>query len=150
MATPRVYLDACCLHRPLDDQRQERVRLEAGATLMLLGLATTGTLHWVSSTALYEEISRNPSEGPRLIVQRVLRHAYEVADVGSSARIRAREFVQAGLMPFDALHLAIAEDARCEVLLTTDDRFRQRARMLSLRGTSVENPLAWLVQYLHL
>ncbi|MGQ0592841.1 MAG: PIN domain-containing protein, partial [Gammaproteobacteria bacterium] len=25
----RIYLDACCLNRPFDDQQQDRVRLEA-------------------------------------------------------------------------------------------------------------------------
>lgn len=29
----RIYLDCCCLQRPLDDQTQPRIRLEAEAVL---------------------------------------------------------------------------------------------------------------------
>jgi len=32
----KLYLDTCCLQRPLDDQRQARIRLEAEAILALL------------------------------------------------------------------------------------------------------------------
>jgi hypothetical protein len=30
----RIYLDACCLNRPFDDQTQERIRLESEAVLL--------------------------------------------------------------------------------------------------------------------
>ena len=33
----KIYLDACCLNRPFDDQSQDRVRLEAEAILLILG-----------------------------------------------------------------------------------------------------------------
>ena len=32
----RIYLDCCCLHRPFDDRRQERVRIEAEAVEAIL------------------------------------------------------------------------------------------------------------------
>jgi hypothetical protein len=31
----RVYLDVCCLNRPLDDSSQDRIRLEAEAVLLI-------------------------------------------------------------------------------------------------------------------
>lgn len=40
---------------------------------------------------------------------------------------RIREFTAAGLRPLDAAHLAFAEAAVCDVLLTCDDRFAGRA-----------------------
>ncbi|MGH2585054.1 MAG: hypothetical protein ACRDJE_09075 [Dehalococcoidia bacterium] len=33
----RIYFDVCCLNRPFDDQRQERVRLETEALLIAFG-----------------------------------------------------------------------------------------------------------------
>ena len=33
---PTVYLDACCLNRPFDDQAQPRVHLESEAVLIIL------------------------------------------------------------------------------------------------------------------
>jgi hypothetical protein len=32
----RIYLDVCCLNRPFDDQRQDRIRLEAEAIERIL------------------------------------------------------------------------------------------------------------------
>jgi hypothetical protein len=37
----RVYLDACCLQRPLDDRSQPRVNVEAEAVLTILGSSRT-------------------------------------------------------------------------------------------------------------
>lgn len=33
----RIYLGVCCLHRRFDDQRRDRIRLEAAAVLLILG-----------------------------------------------------------------------------------------------------------------
>ena len=47
---------------------------------------------------------------------------------------------------FDSLHIAAAEEANAEILLTTDDKFEKMAEKLELR-TRVVNPLrfAWEV-----
>ena len=46
---------------------------------------------------------------------------------------------------FDALHLAAAEEARCDWLLTTDDRFlRKAARGTGQPSVRVRNPLDYL------
>ena len=47
---------------------------------------------------------------------------------------RARLLNALGYGEFDALHLAIAEDSKADLLLTTDDRF------LRLAGRGVGNP----------
>ena len=46
-----------------------------------------------------------------------------MADIDEAPMILAKayEFVEVGLRPKDALHLACAEAAKCDVLLTTDD-----------------------------
>ena len=47
----RIYLDACCLNRPLDDQTQARIRLEAEAVLIvLLGIYALVSHHLVART----------------------------------------------------------------------------------------------------
>jgi hypothetical protein len=46
---------------------------------------------------------------------------------------------------FDALHLACAEQAMVDVLLTTDDRFTHQAgRLLGNPTIRVLNPVNWL------
>ena len=47
-------------------------------------------------------------------------------------------------LAFDALHIACAERAAVDVLLTTDDRLRRRAqREASKLAVRVENPAKW-------
>jgi predicted nucleic acid-binding protein len=49
-----------------------------------------------------------------------------------------------GFGAFDALHLASAEGASAEVLLTTDDRLRRLAAREKARlAVHVENPAKW-------
>lgn len=44
---------------------------------------------------------------------------------------------------FDSLHIATAEEANADVLLTTDDKFEKMAEKLEL-GTRVVNPLRFV------
>ncbi len=58
---------------------------------------------------------------------------------------RARELTKAGYGAFDALHLATAESAGVDALLSTDDQFIR----LALRGVghprvTVQNPVSWI------
>ena len=46
---PCIDLDVCCLNRPFDDQRQDRIRLAAEAVLLILGRCEVGAWQWVSS-----------------------------------------------------------------------------------------------------
>ena len=58
---PRIYLDVCCLNRPFDDQRQDRIRLEAEAVLLILGHCEAGAWQWISSAIVEEEVNNMPS-----------------------------------------------------------------------------------------
>lgn len=59
--------------------------------------------------------------------------------------IRARQLEAAGYGGFDALHLACAEAAHADVLLTTDDNFVKRAaRGKGKPLVPVRNPVSWL------
>ena len=62
----KVYLDACCLGRLTDDQTQRRIREEAEAVELVLGLVARGSVEWIASEALAEEIRRNPSAERRI------------------------------------------------------------------------------------
>ena len=56
----KIYLDACCLNRLTDDQNQPRIREEATAVERVFKLVRDGTVQWISSDALADEIDRNP------------------------------------------------------------------------------------------
>ena len=57
-ARGNVYLDACCLNRPFDDQSQLRVRLESESILWLLNEVQSGRWSWTSSHVLEWEVSQ--------------------------------------------------------------------------------------------
>jgi len=146
---PRVYMDACCLNRPFDDQAQHRVRLEAAAVLVLLSLAEAGSVEWVGSEVIQWEISLNPDPHKGARVAALAGQATTIVRVGPSEQERARELEQAGLTAYDALHLACAEAAGVDVFPTTDDRLLRKSARPDV-GTRVRtcNPLSWLEEVL--
>jgi predicted nucleic acid-binding protein len=115
------------VNRPFDDQHQARVRLEAEAVLGLIQLAKIGALNWVGSDVLEFESSRNPDIDRRRKVEALLSAATSRLTAGARERHRGRELESLGFGAFDALHIACAESAGAEVLLTTDDTLRTRA-----------------------
>jgi predicted nucleic acid-binding protein len=139
-----IYLDLCCLNRPFDDQHQPRVRLEAEAVLGLIQLAKLGELMLIGSEVLDLESSRNPDADRRRKVEAFLSAATLKMTVGARERQRARDLERLGFRSFDALHIACAESASAEVLLTTDDRLRRQAtRQQDKLALRVENPAKW-------
>ena len=102
---PRIHLDVCCLNRPFDDQRQERIRLEAEAVLLILGRYEAGVWQWVSS-AVVEGVNNTPSRERRSRVKNMLSGAYRTVVPADAAIARAQELKAMGFRTYDALHLA--------------------------------------------
>lgn len=143
----RVYLDACCLSRLTDDQKQPRVRAEAEAVEHIMGMIRAGHAMWVSSTVLSIEVSRNPDQERRRDAEALLLFASEVVVPNQEVADRAREIEKDGFSAFDALHLASAEQAGADVLLTTDDVLLRRAGRKTARlRLRVENPVSWYLE----
>jgi predicted nucleic acid-binding protein len=142
---PRVYLDACCLNRPFDDQTQARIRLEAEAVLIIVAQCESGQWEWVTSEAVDVEIERIPDPERRRRVQLLATHAHHSVIVGDAEIQRALHLESQGISAYDALHIACAESANADVLLITDDRLLHKCTALAegLR-VRVKNPLAWL------
>lgn len=142
-----VYLDACCLNRPFDDQTQDRIRLESEAVLLILSHIERGEWRWIGSDVLDFEIRQMPALERRQRVQALMRNGANSVSLEPEVVDRAVELEAMGIDSYDALHLACAERAAVDVFLTTDDRLLRRARhhaeALKVR---VENPLTWLDQ----
>ncbi len=140
-----VYLDACCLNRPFDDQTQDRIRLEAEAVLLILGHVERDEWRWIGSEVLDFEVVQNPDAERRRRVQVLLRSAAESVPLDDTVMQRGTELEGLGFGAFDALHLACAEGAGVDVFLTTDDGLLRRAHRLTNQiRVRVENPLTWL------
>ena len=141
----RIYLDACCLNRPFDDQTQARIRLEAEAVLMILTECESGDWQWFSSAVLDWEIEQIPDLERLRRVRSLVVHAHHHVSVGPSEVEQAEELETWGIAAYDALHLACAESGGADVLLTTDDRLlRRSATRSSDLHVRVANPLTWL------
>lgn len=141
----RVYLDACCINRPFDDQAQDRIRLEADAVLLIIGRVETGVWEWFGSEALDLEIGCMPDLERRARVRLLMQSITSNVEVGQQEGERARELIGLGLQTLDALHVACAERAAATVLLTTDDRLLRGATRLGEQvRIRVANPVVWL------
>jgi predicted nucleic acid-binding protein len=144
-AIARIYLDACALMRLFDYGGQARVRAESRATEEFLALALRGVVGWVVSEVLEAEIGSNPDADTRFEALRLLTLASERVVPSDSAFRRAIALERLGYGAFDALHLACAEEAGVDYLLTTDDRFIRRIRRgLGRPVIQVENPVKWI------
>jgi predicted nucleic acid-binding protein len=137
-----VYLDACCLNRPFDDQSQPRIRLEAEAVLIILERIQKAEWAWTSSTVLDLEIDQTPDAERRARMNLLTQAAQRHVQVEAIQETRARDLVALGLAAMDALHLACAESSGADVFLTTDDRLlRIAARLSEQLRVRVMNPL---------
>lgn len=144
---PRIYLDVCCLNRPFDDQRQDRIRLEAEAVLLIMGRCEIGTWQWLSSTVVEEEVNNTPNRERRTRVWHMLSGAHDTVALTAAAVTRAQELKTLGFRTYDALHLACAEQATVDIFLTTDDRvLRIATRHTAQLKVRVANPLDWLLE----
>lgn len=109
-----------------------------------------GAIQWASSEPLVDEIDRNPDVGRRLENNALLALVSESIEINGSIASRATALHLVGYGAYDALHLACAEAAHADVLLTTDDEFMRRAS----RGhgkplVAVRNPLLWSKEDYH-
>ena len=142
---PKVYLDVCCLQRPFDDQRQERVRLEAEAVRLILRRVEAGQLAWLTSEVVDYEIAQTPDPERALKASLLADCAAAKLVVDNDVTARATQLENLGFGGYDALHLACAESGPVELFFTTDDKLLKRAaRHAADLRLRVVNPLAWL------
>ena len=147
----RIYLDACCLNRPFDDQTQDRIRLEAEAVLLILAHIEAGRLELVGSEVLDFEIEQIPDFARRSRVR--LLSGLAAHSVLLTGRIveRGRHLEAIGFGAFDALHAACAESQDADALMTTDDQFLRLAnRPKKALKIAVHNPLGWLKEVIQI
>jgi hypothetical protein len=92
----KVYLDACCLNRPFDDQSQPRVRLETEAVSLILEKLHQREWDWVSSEILLYEIGQNPDLENRQRVMSFASLAHQIVETSEKILRRAEELEELG------------------------------------------------------
>ena len=141
----KIYMDACSYNRPFDSQEQDRVHLEAEAILSILNHCGSNGWTLVSSNVIDLEVSNIKSVSKREKVIELCSIASEKVTVNSKIEQRAIEIQQVGIKPFDSFHIALAESAEADILLTTDDKLIKLSRKIQL-DVKVENPLNWFTE----
>ena len=126
----RIYLDSCCLQRPLDDQTQPRIRVESEAVLAILTIVQTGELSLLNSEALEYEVSRIPDEVRRNEVMAVLALTNERLEINDEVEALAESLEIRGVRSMDAVHLALASTAKADFFGTCDDKFLRTSQTL--------------------
>ena len=141
----KVYLDVCSLCRPFDDQKADRIHLEAEAIKEILMRCTQDWI-LVTSDAVSFEISRIPDRTRMRKAQNLADLAKEHIAITKSVFRRYHEYVELGIDSADALHLACAESAGA-ALLTTDDSIIKIIKRYGNQITiEVRNPVEWLME----
>ena len=101
----------------------------------------------IGSTAIQAEINKNQDQEHKARLQQLSDCAGESILVGQEQVQRANDLRKLGFHFFDALHLACAEAADADILLTTDDRFLKLARRVNAQlKVRVANPADWLME----
>lgn len=139
----RVYLDTSAYNRPFDDQTQPKIFLESQAVVIILQMVEAQTVELVNSSVLAYENSRNPDAIKREAMHRYLQMAGLKQAVDESIRQRAEQLEHNGLKAIDALHVACAEAAKSDYLLTCDKRLINRCSALTL---NVVNPVDFVLE----
>ena len=145
----KIYLDTCCYSRPYDDKRQSQIFREVSAIEAILGYLQIRQWHWITSEVIVFEVNRNPNLTQREDIRKLLRNAHQYVLVGAPEELRSEQLESFGFKPLDALHIACAENANADVLLTTDRRMLRRSKNYHFQlRVHVENPHIWLQEVL--
>jgi predicted nucleic acid-binding protein len=136
----------CSLQRPLDTKTQVRVAVEAEAILSIITLWESGQLELVSSSVLVFEAEQIPLSQRRTYILETLLKANLFVSSSALVEERAQRFVDLGIKPLDALHLASSIEAKADYFCTCDDRFLRRAKEADTESTKVVSPLELITE----
>ena len=139
-----LYMDCCCLHRPGDDQTQDKIQIETAAIMAILFKCFYGSWELVGSDILEYEIMKTPD----LIKRDKASHLYtikkDIIALNEYIQKRAFEIQKYKLKPIDSLHFASAEYRNVDVLLTVDKDFIRLSKEVN-SSLKVESPIHWLM-----
>ena len=142
----KVYLDSCCFNRPFDDLSQIKIHFECEAVLAILKNCDEGIWDVFRSDVLDDEIGRITNPFKKLKVLMLYSSALIHIEINNEIVSRAKNFQQkSNIGSFDALHLASAEHAGADILLTTDKKFLKFAAKSDSK-IRITNPIIWLTE----
>ena len=142
----KVYLDNCCFNRILDDRSYPIIYLERNSVMLILELAEDKRIEIVGSQMLKKEIADTPDYVKRERLSLMYSLCSSEISVTEDIVDRALEIREnSNIRTKDSIHLACAEAAGVDVLLTTDKKFMNNANRIPAI-VKVMNPTEWLLE----
>jgi len=137
-----VYLDNCCNSRLFDGDTSPKVKAQADKIRRIIDNRKIDGYIVIGSFVGEAEISKIPDDEKRRAAEQSYKESID-DNIQHSPQIiaRARKLESMGLKPMDARHLAAAEAAGTDFLLTTDEKFIKRCAKNNLAAVKVIDPL---------
>lgn len=118
----KVYLDNCCFNRPYDDQSQLKIFLETQAKLQIQKEILQGKHELVWSFILEYENEQNPFDIRKMEIKDWKGVARQLVISNDEIVSFAKGLLKKGIKEKDALHIACAVNAGCDIFFTTDKK----------------------------
>lgn len=138
-----LYLDLNCFNRPFDDQNQDRIARKTAAVFAILQRIIDGVDRLTWSAVLNFENSQHPLVDRQIEIAQWAQRAIVNISIDESVSTRASGLTQAGFRALDAAHMACAEAAACDYLLTCDDQMVRKAQRVPI-ALLIQNPVTYL------
>ena len=136
----RIYMDTCCYKRPFDDQMQDRIYLETEIILSVLAKCDRGEWTLINSKVLEYEFRNDKDKVRGQYMIDLYCKGENIVLMTEKIRQRAKGFQTHGVKLIDSLHLATAESAEADILLSVDRQFVNSAERVDARVKAI-NPI---------
>jgi len=137
-----VYLDNCCYSRLTDADALPDTIAEAAKIRAIINNRFIDGYVLIGGFAVSIEMGKNPNDIKRMTSKRLYDEII-IDEVNENEQIiaRARKLEASGLRKMDAAHLAAAEAANADYLLTVDKDFIKMCAKPNITTVKVINPL---------
>lgn len=143
----RVYLDNCCFNRPFDDQSSLTILLETEAKLSIQNRIHTGEIVLGWSYVLDYENLANPFEERRKEIHQWKELSDSYVKETPSIIGNMNRFIDFGIKPLDALHIACAIALECDYFLTVDKGILNKSISISDIQVFIINPIDFVIRW---
>lgn len=133
----------------LDDRSYSQIYYERNSIMLILELAEKSEIQLIGSEMLIREMNDTADVYKRFVLQMVYTLCSLEVRVDAEILDRAEEIRHSSNIKYkDSIHLACAEAAKADVLLTTDRKFMNNCKRIKTY-TKVMNPNQWLLEVLY-
>jgi len=137
-----IYFDSCCYSRLFDINARGKVKAQAAMIRHIINNRIKGGYVIAGSFAVNAEIRKTRSAKKRKAIEKLYYGIIANEIVLSAQSItRAVNLSLIGLGKMDSFHLAAAEAAGADFLITTDEKFIKKCRNRNITAVKVINPL---------